>query len=287
MSHHAPLPISCYIRTLNEERRIGNVIGAARQLCDEVIVVDSGSSDRTVEIATSLGAKVVHQDWLGNGHQKRVGEQHATHDWLLDLDADEVLSDELIAGIRREFEGQWPKADIYKLALTIVDPTGCIWHRSGVSFRAKLYNRHKAQMPAERAWDQLTITAEHRVKRLHDPLLHYAFTDIGQLARKQESAMRNRVTGMSPRSKLGCQLRIIGGFPMYFLRYFAARGLWRIGVYGFAFSCTCAFSRWLRDVKLYERDWLSDRTSTGSQGHQTSDDLEHAGNGKKQFIKAA
>src|SRR5690606_19320757 len=60
-----PLPISCYIRTLNEQRRIAEVVGRARQLCEEVIVVDSGSTDDTVELARSAGARIILQKWLG------------------------------------------------------------------------------------------------------------------------------------------------------------------------------------------------------------------------------
>ena len=67
--------------------------------------------------------------------------------------------------------------------------------------------------------------------------------------------MRNRVTGMPPRSYLKSSLRVVLAFPFYFLKYFLVRGLWRVGVYGFCFSFVCAFSRWGRDVKLYERDW--------------------------------
>lgn len=261
MTSPPPLPISCYIRTLNEARRIGEVVARARQLCDQVVVVDSGSTDGTTEIARTAGAQVVHQQWLGNGYQKRVGESHCRHDWLLDLDADEVLSDELITQIRREFSNQ-PCCDVYRLRLTIVDPVGRVWHRAGVSYRAKLYNRRIVEMPAERAWDQLTIGPQVRVRDLRGALLHYAFTDLGHLLRKQESAMRNRVQGMPRRSRRGLQLRILLGFPLYLLRYFLGRGLWRVGVYGFSFSCVCAFSRWIRDVKLYERDWLSSASDT-------------------------
>lgn len=265
MADQRILPISCYIRTLNEQRRIGDVVRCAKALCDEVLVVDSGSTDATIDIARAEGARVIPQPWLGNGHQKRVGEQQARHDWVLDLDADEILSPPLCDEIRQVFAGDGPARDVYKLALTIVDPVGRIWHRSGVSYRAKLYDRRKASMPAERAWDQLELSAQHRVQRLRAPLLHYAFDDIGQLVRKQEAAMRNRITGMERRPRLDVQFRVIAGFPCYLAKYFLARGLWRVGVYGLCFSYACAYSRWLRDVKLYERDWLHPAGPTAAE----------------------
>lgn len=72
--------------------------------------------------------------------------------------------------------------------------------------------------------------------------------------------MRNRVKGMPRRSRRSVQLRIVAGFPWYFLKYYLARGLWRVGIYGFSFAFVCAFGRWQRDVKLYERDWLPQRS---------------------------
>ena len=87
------LPISCYIRTLNEERMIGEVISAAKKICNEIVVIDSLSIDKTKSIALSLGANFIEQPWLGNGFQKRVGEEKTKHDWVLDIDADEIVTD--------------------------------------------------------------------------------------------------------------------------------------------------------------------------------------------------
>ena len=94
------LPISCYIRTLNEESLIGEVISSAKKICSEVIIIDSLSIDKTKSISLSLGAKVYEQPWLGNGFQKRVGEDKSKNDWVLDIDADEIVSDEMANEIK-------------------------------------------------------------------------------------------------------------------------------------------------------------------------------------------
>ena len=90
-------PISVYIRAKNEERMIREVIRAAFQIGDEVLVIDSGSSDRTIEITEAEGARVIRESWHGWGKQKRIGEEAARHDWLFDLDADEIITPELAA----------------------------------------------------------------------------------------------------------------------------------------------------------------------------------------------
>lgn len=89
------------------------VLAAAAPLADEIILVDSGSTDRTVAIAESYKAKVIHQDWLGYGKQKNFAISKATGDWILSLDGDEVMTPELVAEIAdvlaspriKEFDG--------------------------------------------------------------------------------------------------------------------------------------------------------------------------------------
>ena len=80
----------------NEERTIGIVLEAAKKIADEIIFVDSGSSDQTLTIAQKYGAKIFHQDWLGYARQKNFAMGLATGDWILSLDADEVMSPSLV-----------------------------------------------------------------------------------------------------------------------------------------------------------------------------------------------
>lgn len=258
------LPISCYIRTLNEAARIADVITAAQQIAHEVIVVDSGSTDHTVAIAQELGATVVYQKWLGNGYQKRVGEQACGHQWLLDLDADEIVSEALADEIKTMFAAGDPQCDVVQLNLTTVDPTGAIWHKSGTSWRAKLYRRSVFEMPEHGAWDQFNIPPTARAMKLKSPLLHYCFCDMAFLAIKQAQAMRKRTSFIKSRSGLRAVLRVLFSFPFYFFKKFCLQGLWRQGVYGFMMSIVCAYSRWLRDALLAERNIIEKRKNTAT-----------------------
>lgn len=246
------LPLSCYIRTLNEERRIGEVIRAALQVADEVVMVDSGSKDATLAIATAEGARVVHQPWLGNGGQKRVGEDAARHDWLLDLDADEIVSADLAAEIRGVFE-VGPRYRMYELTLVTVPPFGEAWWNFKHAKRIKLYDKRHIRIPDHAAYDQFKVPAGERVGKLSQPLMHYAFTGIEHVIAKlnRASSVRARETPLKPLWLV--ILRILFGFPAYFLKEYVLNGLIRGGVYGFAYACTISFGRWLRDVKMYER----------------------------------
>jgi len=101
-------PISGIVITLNEADRIAECIDSLRQVCSEVLVVDSFSQDDTVSIAKAKGARVLLQEYLGDGPQKAHGVPHAAHDWILALDADERLDEDAVAAIQ---------------ALTLEDPS--------------------------------------------------------------------------------------------------------------------------------------------------------------------
>ena len=89
------MPISAVIITFNEARHIARCIQALKGVADEVIVVDSFSTDNTVSIAEGLGAKVIRHPFHGYGEQKNVAIAASQYDWLLNVDADEALSQEL------------------------------------------------------------------------------------------------------------------------------------------------------------------------------------------------
>lgn len=246
------LPLSCYIRTLNEERRIGEVIRGALQISDEVVIIDSGSTDATLAIARTEGARIINQPWLGNGRQKRVGEDAAQHDWLLDLDADEVVTPALAEEIRALFETR-PQQAMYEITMVTVPPFGKPWRWFKLARRIKLYDRKRVRMPDHAAWDQFDAPPGERVGRIREPLLHYSFTSIEHVIAKlnRVSSVRARETPLKPRWNIA--LRIAFGFPAYFLKEYFLNGLIFGGLYGFAFASSLAFGRWLRDVKMYER----------------------------------
>ena len=178
-------PISVYIRTLNEERRIAQVLEAAKKLSDDVIIIDSGSSDKTLEIASSLGVRVIEQTWLGNGKQKRIGEDAAKFDWVLDIDADEVLTDEFINEVTDVFRESQKNSTIFSFRLVTVPPVGKPWYGFDNVRRHKLYNRTYIRVPDHAAWDQLDIPKDASVLSLKHPVLHYSFKDLSHLLRKQ------------------------------------------------------------------------------------------------------
>src|SRR5882672_5877597 len=97
--------ISGVIITLNEESDIERALRSI-SWCDEIVVVDSGSKDRTVEVCESYGCKVIRRTFSGYGEQKQFAVKQATNDWIISIDADEVVPDELRDEILTELSRQ-------------------------------------------------------------------------------------------------------------------------------------------------------------------------------------
>ncbi len=176
-----PKPISAAIITLNEERNIADVINSVKRVCDEIIVVDSLSSDKTVEIATSMGAKVISQKFLGDGKQKALCEEYATNDWVLSIDADERLEDEAVEAILTlDLEGA--AFDAFSLRRKSFIGTKYVrqWYPDRV---VRLYNKSKCGYNDSSS--HAAVNASH-VKQLDIDMLHYSFDDFAMMIDKSK-----------------------------------------------------------------------------------------------------
>lgn len=246
------MAISCYIRSFNEARTIKQVVEAAKQVADEVVLVDLLSTDDTVALAEAAGAKVHRQAWLGYGAQKTFAEAKCKHDWLLSIDADEVITPELAAEIRALFATGEPPHSVYAIRIVTAPPFGPPWWEFGVVKRDRLYDKRKLRMPDHAAWDQLKIPAGMKVGELKGPVLHYTIADVAQFSEKlnKVSSVHAREARLKP-YWLVC-LRVLLAPPLYFFRHYVTRGFWRGGLYGFAMACVLAHARWLKDVKMLE-----------------------------------
>ncbi len=172
------LPLTLLVITRNEAANIARCLDSV-PFAAEKIVLDSGSSDRTVEIARAHGARVVHQDWLGFGPQRNFATTLASHDWILSLDADEFLSAELV----RELEERLPAimqsdaAGAFLRRATWYMGAAMRWYRPMVGEKlGRLYHRARARWTEVRVHESLVFagsTTQFRApfNHLHNPTL--------------------------------------------------------------------------------------------------------------------
>ena len=169
--------ITATIISYNEQRNIARAIESLR-CCDEIVVVDSGSTDRTAEIAAGLGARVIESPWPGYARQKNLAAEHASHDWILSIDADEALSEALEAEIW-QIKKNGPQFDAYTMPRLAKYLGRWILHSGWYPDRkVRLYNRHKAKWVGEFVHESVIV--EGRVGHLESDLLHFTCDSLSE-----------------------------------------------------------------------------------------------------------
>jgi glycosyltransferase involved in cell wall biosynthesis len=171
------MKITATIITLNEERKIARSIESLR-CCDEIVVVDSGSNDRTVELASNLGARVVESPWHGYATQKNYAADQATNDWILSLDADEALSESLEGEIWT-LKKRGPSCDAYTVPRLAQYMGRWILHSGWYPDRkVRLYHRAKAKWMGDFVHESVQVHG--RVGHLDANLLHYTCDSLSE-----------------------------------------------------------------------------------------------------------
>lgn len=165
--------LSAVIITKNEENNIARCIESVRDIANEIVVVDSGSNDRTVEIARALGAKVTHQDWMGFAGQKNFAAGLAERDYILMLDADEEVSAALRNSIKealqaKRFDGWEVNRKTYYLGVFLDH----VWHPE---WRLRLYRKGKGLFQGE---IHEKVVCEGKIGRLRGELHHYSYKSL-------------------------------------------------------------------------------------------------------------
>jgi len=163
--------------TKNEERNLPRTLGSLEDLADELIVVDSGSADRTTQIAAERGARLFARAWTGFADQRNFAGEQATCEWILALDADEELSGELRTALR-EWKSQAPTFDAYEFSRCANYLGHWIRHSGWYPDRkTRLYRRGSGRFEGAAHDSFRTAT---KIGRLRGDLLHHAFATFSQ-----------------------------------------------------------------------------------------------------------
>lgn len=174
------MPLSVVLITQNAAAQLPDCL-ASVAFADEVLVVDSGSSDGTADLAARYGARVVVKEWLGFGRQKQYAVEQAAHDWVLCLDADERVSPELAASVVRALHA--PAAPIYKMARRNRFLGRWLRHGDGYpDWSARLFDRRQARWSDDAVHEKVLGAP---VATLEGDLLHESAQDLGRYLEKQ------------------------------------------------------------------------------------------------------
>ena len=247
--------LSVYIVTYNEEKRLERTLKAAQKVADEIIVVDSGSTDKTVEIATKNGAKVIYNEWKTYCDQKHFAQNQCANDWVLLIDADEVLSDDLVEEINKLKSK--PLHNAYKIKIADMLP-----HDKKPSFFAsrfnpvRLYNRKHANMPKDKMnKDRVDVSKDQTIGQLNSEIYHYSYINIEQLAEKFNRHSTELQKTLKKDGKSFSAFRLYTEFPRQFFKYYIIKGYIFRGKEGFICANTAAWFRFLKVAKWFEQNF--------------------------------
>lgn len=182
----APLPLTVVVITLNEEQRLGDCLASVRGLTDDVVVVDAQSTDRTAEVAADAGAQVLTRAWTGYSDQKNFGNDAARHHWILSLDADERVTPELAAAIRKEFE-RGPRCDAYEIRFR--NYFGASLVRFGAwnpESHVRLFDRRKLRWNSDEVHEGLRGVEGCKISKLPGDIRHLTVVSQTQLLAKTD-----------------------------------------------------------------------------------------------------
>jgi (heptosyl)LPS beta-1,4-glucosyltransferase len=242
--------ISAVVITKNEAHNVERCLRSLAPVADEIVVVDDASTDGTRELCERLGARVVTQPWLGYGPQKNLGNGLATHEYVLSVDADEVVDEALqrsvLAEKRRGLAGSYAVARLN-------------WYygrflRHGFEYpdaRIRLFPRSAAAWDDRQVHEGLVFSRRLPTRRLEGHLLHYAYRTV-----EEHVAKANRYTTLAAQDAYarGVKVslaRVVLSPLVTFLRSYLWKRGFLDGLHGFALAALHANGTLLKYVKLW------------------------------------
>ncbi|MCE1239396.1 MAG: glycosyltransferase family 2 protein [Azonexaceae bacterium] len=247
-------PLSVAIITLNAAAQLAACLDSAA-FADDIVVIDSGSTDGTVELAEARGARVVQQDWLGFGPQKQFAVEAAKHDWVLCLDADERVSPELRAGIENALLA--PSTAAFRFARCNRFLGRYLKHGEGYpDWSLRLFDRRRARWSADAVHEK--VVADGPVGTLAGDLLHDSAETLAIYLTKQ-----NRYTSLAAEMALAAGKRASFGRLFFsplirFIKFYLVRQGFRDGLPGLVHIAIGCFNSFMKYAKMLEKQ-LADR----------------------------
>ncbi|MCO4783119.1 MAG: glycosyltransferase family 2 protein [Candidatus Cloacimonetes bacterium] len=244
------MKISVAIITKNEEEMLGQTLLAVQDLADEIVIVDSYSTDKTKDIAESFGARFYEKKWEGFSAQKNYLIDQCEGDWILLIDADEVLSHELIAETKQAI-----KDDTHQIYEFMFHSYcyGKLVRFGGWSgfYKIRLFKNGVARFGSERVHEKFIYDPKLSVGRLKSPLQHYTYLSMDETIDKMNSYSTASSLDAFSKQKKSSILKIIFSPLLMFLKAYIIKGGFLDGFRGFILAIVNAIYHFLKYSKLY------------------------------------
>ena len=248
-------PISLVVITLNAEAHLARCLDSAG-LAAEKIVLDTGSTDRTREIALAHGARVITEEWRGFGPQKRRATELATHNWVLSLDADEALTKEAAASIQTALSERATFQNYAAFSFARLSFHLGRWISHGGWYpdrQIRLYDRTRAN------WDDSVIHEKVRSPStavLEGNIEHYVFDSLSHQVIKNDRYSELGARALAKRGRKFSRFNLIVKPKVKFLEVYVWKRGFLDGLPGFIIAVGAAYSVFLKWAKLWESENL-------------------------------
>lgn len=239
--------LSICVITLNEEHDLPRLLKSVEGMADEIVIVDSGSTDRTVPIAEAAGARVLARAWTDYAEQKNFAASRANHDWILFLDADEELSGELRDALLKwkSIEPEFAAYEMPRLAWFLG-----AWIRHSrwyPDYQRRLFDRRKARFSGA---IHESLQFQGKVGRLRGDLLHYTVRGLEEQRAKSEEYSTLSAKAMFASGRRNWRAAKWLATPWTWFHYFVLGAGFLDGYRGFVIARVAAYTVWLKYSKL-------------------------------------
>jgi len=243
--------LSVVIITHNEEENIPHCIHSVKDLADEILVVDSFSTDRTVEICNSSGCKVISHPFEGYGQQKQFGVDQAANSWILSLDADEVVTDELKQEIRTLLQQEPVPHGGYQIPFSLFY-MGRILRYSGTGneFHLRLFDRTKGRFTVVKVHEGVEVNGP--VGSLKGKIIHYSYRDLFHHLQKINTYTTQAAEGYTAQGRKFSKAWVAFKFPVSFFVFYIIKLGILDGYPGFLWSFFAALYGSVKVAKTIE-----------------------------------
>ncbi len=244
------IPLSVTIITKNEEANIGRCLESVKW-ADEIVVVDSGSTDSTIEICQRYNCKIIKTEWLGFGPTKHLAVEHASHDWIFSIDSDEQVTPELHHQIVQLFSSE-PTHNSYRIKRASFYLGQRIKYSGWNSdYPVRIFNKKYGQFNNKPVHESVEVPGERGT--LRGPLLHYTYptvsSHIAKMNRYSDLSADDAVAHGKKSSVTGAVCR---GLAKFVKMYVIKRGFLD-GTAGFILAKNSAFGVYLKYLKIWQQ----------------------------------
>jgi glycosyltransferase involved in cell wall biosynthesis len=240
--------VSAVIITFNEEDIIARTLSRL-DWCDEIIIVDSGSTDRTENICREFGCSFYTRSFKGFGEQKSFGVTRARNEWILCLDADELVTRQLVNEIRFELDQPEVNYAAFTVPRNLVFMNRVFSHgRESRARITRLFNKNKAHWDGAVVHEKVSVNGN--IKHLKNKLLHYSYKDYNHFINKINLYSTLGAKKLLNRGKSQNKIVTVLAIPFNFFKYFIIHRNFMNGYRGFAWSVFNTVYHFLKYLKL-------------------------------------